>query len=158
MRAAVDQLGQLSHLMLLPLERIWVTFSLNNINPCSVWKKPLLLDKGNPFSLGRCLWTSTFSDIFREAAEDASSARVRRKLVDKAPALFCFAIHWDQSSSLNSNVSLLKAEVLGWYLMKGTVIESLLKSALEEKIPWCAKSCGQNRCLDWKVKYWHAKK
>lgn len=128
MGAAVYELGQLSHLMLLPLERICVTFSLNSINPCSVWKKPLLLDRGNPFSLGgvfdraRFLLSSGKQQRTLHLLELEGSRERRHPL---SPAL--------PFTEISSNIPVLKAEVLGCYLMKGTVIESLFKTILEEK-------------------------
>lgn len=69
MGAGVYQLGQLSYLMLFPLERIHVTFSLKNTNPWSVCKILMLLGRGHAVCLGRHFWKIKFSAIFREAAE-----------------------------------------------------------------------------------------
>lgn len=97
---AVYQLGQLCHFMLFPLERIHVTFSLKNINSCCVWKMLLIWDRGNPDWLGKHLWKSKFSAIFRKAAEAAASPRIRSQKAKKAPTLSCFIIHHKASNVL----------------------------------------------------------
>ena len=142
MGAAVYQLGQLSHLMLLPLERICVTFSLNNINPCSVWKKAFDIRQRKSIQFGEVPLKEHIFFCLQGSSRGCciSSARVTRQQGEKAPTPSCFAIHWNQSSTRSSNISVLKAEVLGWYLMKGTVIDSLFKSALEEENPWWSKA------------------